>query len=198
MRREEEHTLEILSVIESVPNLTQRMLAARLSVALGTANKLIRHLGQRKWIELRRDGGRPTYHLTQAGVAEKLRLSKISLKQDLHGYAKLRDQIAARLEELNYEKKRIVLYGAGDVAEIAFVVASNRDFTMVGIVDDEKTGQSFLGHVVASPSLLRDGYLNGHRFDGLVVASDRRTQQIRQNLRRMSISPSQVFYIIED
>ncbi|MDA2928216.1 hypothetical protein MYX78_13485 [Acidobacteria bacterium AH-259-G07] len=70
----ERRILSLLTSIESQLSLTQRVLAKKLGVALGTANKLVHCLAKSKMIELPQSGGRTIYRLMPLGVSEKLRL----------------------------------------------------------------------------------------------------------------------------
>ncbi len=80
MKTEEGRILNTLTSVESVPGLSQRMLARRLGVALGTTNKLVQSLIKKKWVKLSQVSGRTNYQLTSAGLAEKLRLLKLRSK----------------------------------------------------------------------------------------------------------------------
>jgi len=52
-----------------------------------------------------------------------------------------------------FEKRgveKVVFYGANDLAEIAFISLKASDIKLIGVVDDSKKGESFLGYIIKS------------------------------------------------
>ncbi len=183
--------------MESITDLSQRILARRLGVALGTTNKLVQSLVKKKWVKLSHKSGRISYQLTSAGLAEKLRLQKLRRKETLDDYVEICSRISASLETLNKDQRRLVFYGAGDVAHIVYTQVAHSTFALVGVVDDEKAGQQFFEHKIAHPSELKDGNLNSVPFEVVVVASYSHADEIKENLRRMNFPPSQVLVLFD-
>ena len=68
------------------------------------------------------------------------------------------------------QEKRIVFYGAGEVAEIAFVTLQDVDLHLVGVVGDRRQG-TFFGLPVHPVERLTATHLEGRPFDRLIVAS---------------------------
>ena len=197
MTSEERRILSTLTSVESTPALTQRILAERLGVALGTANGLVRSLVSRRWIKLAPIGRRARYHLTTAGLAEKRRLRKLQFEETLVDYVGVRDHISASLDNLDKGRPRIVLYGAGDVAQIVYTIVAHSKLELIGVVDDAKAGEQFFEHEIAHPSELEGGNLNGFHFDVIIVAAYRHADEIEERLRRMNFSPSLVFALFD-
>ncbi len=195
MTTEERRILDTLTSVESIPGLSQRILARRLGVALGTTNKLVQSLVEKKWVKLSHKSGRTRYQLTSAGFAEKLRLQKFRHKETLDDYVEICNRISASLETLSKAQRRLVFYGAGDVAQIVYTRVAHSEFELVGVVDDEKAGEQFFEHKIAHPSELKDGNLNSVPFDVIIVASYNHADDIEENLRRMNLSPSQVLVL---
>ncbi len=197
MTLEERRFLSILAWVESAPGLTQRMLAERLGVALGTANQLVRSLISRRWIKLVPTGRRTRYLLTTAGLAEKRRLRKIRFEETIGDYIGVRNHISASLDNLDKGRPRIVLYGAGDVAQIVYTIVAHSKLELIGVVDDAKAGEKFFDHEIAHPAELEWSDLNGFPFDVVIVASYRHADKIEQSLRRMNFPPSRVFALFD-
>ena len=197
MKTEEGRVLNTLTSVESVPGLSQRMLSRRLGVALGTTDKLVQSLVKKKWVKLSHQSGMTSYHLTSTGIAEKVRLLKLRLKETLEDYVEFRDRICASLEILNKGQKRLVFYGAGDVAHIVYTRVAHSTLELVGVVDDQKAGEQFFEHKIAHPSELKDGNLNRVPFDVIIVASYNHADDIEENLRRMNFPPSQVLVLFD-
>ena len=189
--------LGLLAAIESRPSVTQRDLARELHVALGTANHLIRSLAEERLIEVSHRGRHSFYRLTPDGVREKLRLLRLQLDETLGQYVAIRDGIALRLEALSRGHTKVVFYGAGDIAQIAYIAAANNGMELVGLVDDKKAGQRFFGYTVDHPHELRGGRLDEKPYDIVILASYTRSAEMKRNLRRMKVDPSQVFSLFD-
>jgi len=173
------------------------MLARLLGVALGTTNKLVQSLVRKKWVKVSHKSGRSSYQLTSAGLAEKLRLLKLRRKETLNDYAEICNRISASLETLNQSQRRLVFYGAGDVAHIVYTQVAHSTFELVGVVDDQKAGEQFFEHEIADPSELKGGNLNSAPFDVIVVSSYNHADDIKENVRRMNFRSSQVLVLFD-
>lgn len=169
-------TLTILTAVEDTEELTQRFLAKRLQVSVGTANRLVRKLVAQGWILLNRSNGRPQYELTDSGRTESRRLRGQRQAVRLREFVQLRDELAGRLAGLRGVSRRLILYGAGDVAQIAYMAAAVHDFEVVAVVDDNLHGKRFLNLTVQPLQALRDGELE---FDAMVI-----TTAVRRDRRR--------------
>jgi len=188
--------LRLLTSIESRPAPTQRMLAGQLQVALGTTNNLIRSLVDRKLIRRLHQDGRTHYSLTERGVGEKRRLMEQHLHVTLDHYIDIREKIASALERLKGERDKLVFYGAGDVAQIAYVVVANSTMELVGVVDDQRAGERFFGHPIRSLSALEEGRLDARPFDVLVIASFRHARQMTEKLVRQGFCLSRAVSLL--
>lgn len=191
----DERTFQILSAIEREETVTQRGLSRELGIALGLTNSLVKRLTKQGWIRVSHVSLRRfRYYLTPAGLAEKSRLARLSLLNTLRLYTNTRNQIRSTLTKvIDGEAKtpRLVLYGAGDVAEITFVVVSHTGLDLVGVVDDSKVGSSFFGFTIESPETLRQK----SSYDKVVVTSLRRAGEITRRLEELNIEASRVVYL---
>ena len=143
------------------------------------------------------------YLITPAGIAEKARLTRSYLDNTVRFYTETRDRIRERLTTLSNEcsgvpelngAKRIVFYGAGDVAEIGYVCLQGTELHLVGVVDEGRT-KPFFGIPVNSPDCVRASGLNGKQFDRLVVMSFRQADRIRARLESVAFPADKVFWI---
>ena len=197
MKSTEVRTLRTLTSIETNPRLTQRLLAEQLGVALGTINNTLQGLEQQNWVNIGPKQGRTTYELTSAGAAEKLRLLRLQLEETVDVYAELRAQISARIDALDGHRRRLIFYGAGRIAQIAYIVVANRDLRLVGVVDDERAGQRFFEYDVVRPLELAGGHLRGDTFDAIVLASHSRSREMKEGLENMSLSTSRILALFD-
>lgn len=182
----EVRNLEIFNAIESKSGLTQRRLASALDISLGSANALIQEMARNNWVDVSRSGSSFRYSLTPEGIQEKLRLLELRFDGTLARYVEIRDQITTALE--NPAGRKIVFYGAGALAEIAFAAVCNGGFKFIGIVDDRKAGMHFFGRTVAETTALSNGSLNGQAFDILLITTRFSRPGVPKHLARIVTS----------
>jgi DNA-binding MarR family transcriptional regulator len=198
----EHHNYRILSEIDSGKPVTQRSLAGELGIALGLTNSLVKRLVKKGYLKTGDAfrSRRLKYILTPAGVAEKSRLFLVYLENTINLYTETRDKIRSSLEEITFQDKgsddrmRVVFYGAGDVAEIAYLALDRSRFELVGVIDDHKQGQSFLSYRISSP----DSFLSGENvrdFDGIVVTTFNQSRAIDNRLSDLDVPWEKVFFL---
>lgn len=117
--------VHLLSEIERNPSFTQRGLAQELGIALGLMNQYLKRCMTKGWIRGSQISPRRiTYFLTPEGFKEKSYIVKDYLARSLTFFRDARTQC----EEVFVECKaqgwlKIALVGAGDLADIAKLVA---------------------------------------------------------------------------
>ncbi len=204
MPSHDHHTRRILTRVEAGDKISQRSLAKELGIALGLTNLLIRRIVKKGWVKvINVKPNRVRYLITPTGIAEKARITRSYLDNTLRLYTETRDRIRERLMVLSNEcpgvpglngGKRIVFYGAGDVAEIGYICLQSTDLHLVGVVDDRRM-KPFFGIPVNSPDCVRASGLNGQQFDRLVVMSFRHADRIRARLESVAFPADKVFWI---
>ena len=147
MKTESYRELKVLEEFAADSNLTQRHLAKKLEVALGLTNLMIRRLvkkGYVKAVSLRQN--RIRYLITPKGITEKTRLTYEYLEYSLHLYRRVREVLSERLREVSRRGgTNVIFFGTGEVAEIAFLTLKELGLNLVGVIDDQAAGGSFLG-----------------------------------------------------
>jgi DNA-binding MarR family transcriptional regulator len=201
----EQHALRILAALEASEGVSQRALARELDIALGLTNRLIRRLARRGWVRMVRVApNRVQYRLTPAGAVQQARLARRSLHDSLRVYAEAKDRIRARLAVLSREwppaddgrlapEKRIVFFGAGEVAEVGFVCLKGTDLRLVAVVDDEV--RAFFDVPVFEPRELRPREVGGLPYERLVVTSCAHESRIRRQLQACQVPADRVFWV---
>ncbi len=139
-------------------NISQRTLARRLGVAVGTVNRLLTDMVEAGYVQVSNRGVRPfAYRVTDDGQRYQRRLGLEHYSWVLGSLRKLEQRIRAKLGELKSRGvERVVFYGAGDVMEATCRVASAVGLQVVGVVDDDPTQQGArnAGLVVEPPSAI--------------------------------------------
>jgi hypothetical protein len=201
----DEYTRHILSEIERGRQPTQRALAADLGIALGLTNLLVRRIVKKGWVKaVNIAPQRVRYLITPAGIAEKTRVTRLYFENTVRLYTETRERISSRFGELSDgwpvhdagedRQKRIVFYGAGEVAEIGYIGLQRTDLRLVGVVDD-RAHEPFFGLPVHPSSELCATHLAGVPFGRVVVMSFRRAAQIRSMLDARGIPEEVIFWL---
>lgn len=156
MKPHVQRDLEILTAIGEMRPLTQRVLARRLGVALGLTNLYIKRLSQKGFIKIVEFPRKPAarkrlqYLLTPKGLAEKSRLTYEHMTYALNLYRRARATLRESLSLLSESGlKRVVLYGVGDAAELAYLTLKELGVEPAGVFAREAGGE-FLGLTVRS------------------------------------------------
>ena len=116
-----------------------------------------------------------SYLLTPAGIAEKARMSRESLKYSLRFYTEARERISGQFAQLSADwpcdssEKRIVFFGTGEVAEIGYVCLQETDLRLTSVFDDERRKPFFGVDVLPTHALREVRWDADHGFSALVV-----------------------------
>jgi DNA-binding MarR family transcriptional regulator len=130
-------TLGMLNAVAGNAVVTQRSLARELGIALGLANAYLKRCVGKGYIKVSHvPARRYTYYLTPKGFAEKSRLTAEYLSQSFNFFRLARGQCHELFAECARRGwSRVALVGAGDLAEIAKLVAESHEVELVGLVD---------------------------------------------------------------
>jgi DNA-binding MarR family transcriptional regulator len=198
-RPESQYDRQILEAIASGRPITQRSLSSQIGVALGLTNLLIRRLVAKGYVKVAKMGTQHIrYLMTTEGWEALGRATRQSLENTVHLYTETREHIrtslalvSARCEPDASGAKRVIFYGAGDVAEIAFVSLQSTDLTLVGVVDDVRRDR-FFNFTICPPEHLSAGSLGDIPYSHVVVTSLRHAESIRAHLDALAIPPSSI------
>jgi DNA-binding MarR family transcriptional regulator len=134
-----EITLGLLNAVHDNEAITQRRAAKDLGVALGLINAYLKRCVKKGYVKVRQiPRNRVAYYLTPTGFAEKSRLSAEFLFQSFSLFRQARNEYAELFGQCARNGwTRIVLFGAGDLAEIAALCAHEHPIELVGVVDSK-------------------------------------------------------------
>src|SRR5258708_9642795 len=181
--------LGLLSAVERDSALTQRHLARELGIALGLANSYLKRCAKKGLIKMRQAPlNRYAYYLTPRGFAEKSRLTAEFLTISLDFFRRARRDCTALLEGCAARGwRRVVLAGAGELAEIAALGAAEAGVTIVAVIDagpDRScAGRPVVGDIAAALAL------GGDRPLDAIVVTDTRSPQATFGATGMEMSP---------
>jgi DNA-binding MarR family transcriptional regulator len=184
MRADHRRELRLLSEIEANEVVTQRSLAKRLGIALGLTNLYIKRFVRKGYIKVVNiQKNRIRYLITPKGIAEKSRLTYEYIHYSLQLYREACGILRTRFRQLAEDgRKRVVFYGVGEAAELAYLCVREMDLDLVGVVDEERTGQRFLDMTVLDPSVLPT-----LAYDCVVITSFTDHEALRQRLEERGV-----------
>ncbi len=108
---QEDTYFRVLCALNENPDLTQRELALKLGVSVGSLNYCLNALIEKGWVKMQNFGQSKNkfgyiYILTPRGIAEKAALTGNFLKRKLIEYERLRAEIESLHTELLAKNKR--------------------------------------------------------------------------------------------
>ncbi|PIU50662.1 MAG: hypothetical protein COS92_00220 [Desulfobacterales bacterium CG07_land_8_20_14_0_80_52_14] len=159
-------TLKLLEEIENNHAPSQRDLARKLNISLGLVNAFVKRLAHKGYFKITTiPKNRVMYILTPKGIAEKTRLTYDYIHFSFQFYRKARaklQDIFTRIEEQGGDS--VIFYGAGELAEIAYISLQETAIRLVAVLDDGRAGESFLGFTLESVDAIRK-----YAFDKVVL-----------------------------
>ena len=161
-------SLQFLEEIGDSHSPTQRDLAKKFNMSLGLVNSFMKRLARKGYLKITTiPRNRVRYILTPKGFAEKSRLTYHFIQYSLHFYKESLRSLEDLLNELeNSGVRKVVFYGANDLAEIAFISLKASNIRLIGVIDNLKEGEAFLGYTVKSIAELRD-----LEFDRIIITT---------------------------
>jgi DNA-binding MarR family transcriptional regulator len=177
-------TLQLLEEIEQNNMPSQRYLAKQLNVSLGLINSFIKRLAKKGYFKVTTiPKNRVAYILTPMGMAEKSKLTYAYIHHSYQYYKGARKKLQLLFQELDEAGvRRVAFYGMGHFAEIAYISLQEISIIMVATVDDNKSGQKFMGHTVTDPS-----HLQNLSFDRVIITAINSRKIIREKLIKQGI-----------
>ena len=166
MDPQELRSLKILEEIGNTHSPSQRYLARKLNISLGLANSFVKRLAKKGYLKITTiPRNRAKYMLTPQGFAEKSRLTYEFMQHSFSLYKEALKKFEGLINELEKRNvKKVLFYGASDLAEITFVSLKATNIELVGVVDDLKKGTQFLDFTIRSISELKN-----IEFDSIIL-----------------------------
>jgi len=186
-------TLKLLEEIDKDYTQSQRDLSDKLNISLGLVNSFVKRLANKGYFKITTvPKNRVKYILTPKGVMEKTRLTYQYLQYSFEFYRGARRNLQNHFDGLvTLGVKSVVFYGVSEIAEIAYICLQETGIKMVAIVDENRIGKIFLGHVVKDLRVL--GSLS---FDKILVTSLKKDGSQLENMLKKEIPRSKIVMLI--
>ena len=163
----------LLDLISKNPSITQRTLANHLNVSVSNVNNHIDEYETKGYLKREHLSSKTVeYHITKKGIERKnvLNLNFLKSSQLILDSAKANIiEFIYKLKEKNY--KRILFYGAGEVAEIMLHVIRKENppiIEIAGIIDDDISKN---GKLIEGVSIITLENVDMINHDGILISS---------------------------
>ncbi len=188
-------SLQILDELSGNDSLTQRDLSSRLGIALGLVNSYIKNLVARGFITIKTiPPKRYAYYLTPKGFTEKTRLTYHMLQDYTRIYREARTNFNKLFHDLEKNSvQKIIFAGADEVAEIAYITLQETGLKLIGVLDNERVGETFFTRPIKPL-----GNVTDTDHDVIVVTSYLKRKAIYQELKNLKISKKNIQVIFTD
>ncbi len=178
----------ILDLIEKDPNITQRVMSDAIGVSVSMINSYLESYEKEGYI-LRKYHSTKTveYYVTKKGI-ERRKLLNIWYLQSSHGvYMSAKNNIIMFLNQIIERGfKNILLYGAGEVAEI-MLQTMNDDQTLplkvLAVIDDDIGKKN---QVIVNLPVISIEDISKYNIDGILVSSYKHHIAIHQHLKNIN------------
>lgn len=184
MDNQELRTLQLLEAIEEEQVSSQRDIAQKLNVSLGLVNSFIRRLAHKGYFKITNiPRNRLKYILTPKGVAEKSRLTYLYIQHSLELYKTARVRLRKVFQDFSDSGVlKIVMFGATDLTEIAFISLQETPIQLMAVVDVHHIGKKFIWGRVQHPDAL-----GSVSFDKLLLMTPGDSDDIIRKLKEEGI-----------
>lgn len=187
--REEIRTLRIMEEIERDNTISQRTLSQRIDISVGLVNRFIKRLVEKGYFKATTiPSHRVKYILTPKGIAEKTRLTYEYLRYSLRFYRELKDSLQEVLIEIRVDGvDNILLYGTGEIAELAVLFSRVNEIDIAGIVDN-KGGGRCLEMEISNLSKIGD-----FDFDAVLMLHTEDVSERISSLTELGVDKSKIY-----
>ena len=158
MDKEDLHMLRLMGEIDRDGNHSQRELSRKLNLSLGLVNTFLKRLANKGYFKMTTmPRNRVKYFLTPEGVARKSRLTAEYLRYSVNLYRDVKSLLLNKYQEMEQkEVKKILFFGSGEEAELAFLYLQLTSIQLVGVVDETQSRKRFFDFPVASSDRLKE------------------------------------------
>ncbi|MCW5699703.1 MAG: winged helix-turn-helix transcriptional regulator [Rhodospirillales bacterium] len=179
--------LGVLSAVERDSGITQRSLSSELGIALGLANGYLKRCVRKGLIKVTQAPlNRYAYYLTPKGFAEKSLLTREYLTVSFTFFRDARRACTELFAECHRRgQTRLALAGAGELAEVAVLSATEAGVKVVCVIDPRGKSPKCAGRPVVASFMKAFGYgTAGQSLDAIVVTDTTEPQATYDNMIR--------------
>ena len=184
-------TLQLLEVIAEDRPTSQRELSDTLQISLGLVNTFIKRLVNKGYCKVTTiPRNRVKYILTPAGAMEKTRLTYQYISNSYQYFKSAKERLQELYAELEGQgKTRVIFYGTGEIADIAYLSMTGLPLQLVDVIDPDRAGSRF-AELEVQASLRK----NAEQYDALLITAVDNHQTIIRDLEKSGVSPGKICF----
>jgi predicted transcriptional regulator len=124
--KKELNNFQILKTIEVDSSVSQRKLSSQMELNVSSVNYALQNLVKKGFVTMTGENARRTeYYITPEGLREKTQLAYKFFGRNIPYYKEVRNDIESKISQaINGKSSNIAIYGANELSEIAYMVAS--------------------------------------------------------------------------
>ena len=189
MDKKDLHIFRLMGEIDRDGNYTQRELSRRLDLSLGLVNTFLKRLVNKGYFKVKTmPRNRVKYFLTPKGLARKSKLTVEYLRYSVNFYTEIKKLLLNKYQEMGKNHvTSLLFYGAGEVAELAYLYLQLTDIRLTGIIDDTRDGQDFFGHRIAGLARIRQA-----DWDMVLLTRLEETEKDMKSLLEIGVEPERI------
>lgn len=189
----------LLELIEKDHQITQRQMSKELEVSLSMINTYLEEYEKKGYLKRKYLSSKVVeYHISKSGIERKkvLNIGYLKSAQDIYNYAKKDvENFLSRVKAKGF--KKILLYGAGEVAEIllhTIKLDSDNGIEVLAIIDDDPNK---VGKEVAGTKIISINQIHEYNHDGIMVSSYTNNSQILKSLLKKQYLMDKIILFFE-
>ena len=189
----------ILDMIEKNSNITQREMSKTIGIAVSMINNYLDIYEKDKLIKRKKHSTKTVeYFITKKGSERRKLLNIWYLKSSNNIYIQAKDNIIRFLNQIiDKGFKKIMLYGAGEVAEIMLQVMNDDNqipLEVVAVIDDYKDR---VGDTLVNIPIITLNELSKYNHDGIMISSYKHHETIHNNLVKIDYPKKQIIQFFD-
>jgi DNA-binding MarR family transcriptional regulator len=178
----------ILDMIEKNSKITQREMADFIGVAVSMINQHLDVYETKGLIQRKKHSTKIVdYYITKKGLERRKLLNICYLKSTHEVYLSAKDNIVNFLNGIIKKGyKKILLYGAGDVASIMLQTIQNESLLpieIVGVIDDDIYK---IGNKIINKEIIPLSAINNYKHDAILIASYTHQETMSKKLKSIN------------
>lgn len=189
----------ILDMIEKNKNITQREMSKEIGVAVSMINDYLDEYEKKGLIKRKKHSTKTVeYFVSKKGMERRKLLNIWYLKSSHEVYLSAKDNIIKFINQIIQKGfKKILLYGAGEVAEIMLKVIDedNLPLIVLSVIDDDSNKENTTIYKSKIVSPLK---IDLFQYDGILISSYKHQKSIKYNLMNATISESKIITFFAD
>jgi FlaA1/EpsC-like NDP-sugar epimerase len=190
----------ILDLIEKESNITQREISNTIGVAVSMINTYLDDYEKKRLIKKKKHSSKTVeYFVTKKGVERKKLLNIWYLKSSHEVYLSAKDNIIKFLNQIiDKGFKKILLYGAGEVAEIMLQVMNddnNIPLEVLAVIDDDVSKQN---DIIVNKPVIGTEQIKSFDHDGILVSSFKHHETINNKLNLIKYNKNNIINFFDN